>query len=139
MSNNYETLYILRPDLGEEVVQQQVERYRTLITEHSATDIQVKVWGKKRLAYPIKKLNDGVYVQMNYQASGFGGLPSNHPRLNMPFTDACKAYNVGKCSKQAGTCTTKKGTPLRHTCNWSDLSVHNAVVCGQPHPAYLNH
>jgi hypothetical protein len=73
------------------------------------------------------------------QASGFGGLPSNHPRLNMPFTDACKAYNVGKCSKQAGTCTTKKGTPLRHTCNWSDLSVHNAVVCGQPHPAYLNH
>ncbi|MFY7933993.1 MAG: 30S ribosomal protein S6, partial [Microcystis aeruginosa] len=70
MSNNYETLYILRPDLGEEVVQQQVERYRTLITEHSATDIQVKVWGKKRLAYPIKKLNDGVYVQMNYQASG---------------------------------------------------------------------
>ena len=47
-----------------------MERYRTLISEHSATDIQVKVWGKKRLAYPIKKLNDGVYVQMNYQASG---------------------------------------------------------------------
>ena len=70
MSNNYETLYILRPDLGEEVVQQQVARYRDLISEHSATDIEVKVWGKKRLAYPIKKLNDGVYVQMNYQATG---------------------------------------------------------------------
>ncbi len=73
------------------------------------------------------------------QAGGFGGLPSNHPRLNMPFTDACKGYNVGKCNKPAGTCTTKKGTPLRHTCNWSDLNNPNAVVCGLPHPAYMNH
>jgi small subunit ribosomal protein S6 len=70
MSNNYETLYILRPDLGEEQLQQEVERYRSLISDHSATDIEVKIWGKKRLAYPIKKLNDGVYVQMNYQATG---------------------------------------------------------------------
>ena len=70
MSSNYETLYILRPDLGEEIVQQEVERYRNLISQHSATDIEVKIWGKKRLAYSIKKLNDGVYVQMNYQAEG---------------------------------------------------------------------
>jgi hypothetical protein len=69
----------------------------------------------------------------------FSKLPSNSPRLNMPFTDACKAWNLGKCIKAAGTCTTKKGTPLRHTCNWSDLSNPNATVCGQPHQAYLNH
>jgi small subunit ribosomal protein S6 len=70
MSSHYETLYILRPDLGEEQVQQEVGRYRDLIGEHSATDIAIKVWGKKRLAYPIGKFNDGVYVQMNYQAAG---------------------------------------------------------------------
>ncbi|MEG3439307.1 30S ribosomal protein S6 [Pannus brasiliensis CCIBt3594] len=70
MSSNYETLYIVRPDLGEDQLQQEVGRYRDLIGEHGATDIQVKVWGKKRLAYPIGKFNDGVYVQMNYQALG---------------------------------------------------------------------
>jgi small subunit ribosomal protein S6 len=70
MSSNYETLYILRPDLGEEQVQQEVGRYRDLIGENGATDIAIKVWGKKRLAYTIGKFNDGVYVQMNYQALG---------------------------------------------------------------------
>ncbi len=70
MSSNYETLYILRPDLGEDQIQQEVGRYRDLIGDHDATDIAVKVWGKKRLAHPIGKFNDGVYVQMNYQATG---------------------------------------------------------------------
>jgi hypothetical protein len=71
--------------------------------------------------------------------SQFGKLPNNHPRINMPFTDACKAYNMGKCNKPAGSCTTMKGTPLKHICNYSDLSNPNAVACGQQHQAYLMH
>ncbi len=70
MTSNYETLYILRSDLSEEQLQQEVDRYKSLIGEYQATDIEVKIWGKKRLAYPIKKQNDGIYVQMNYKAEG---------------------------------------------------------------------
>ena len=71
--------------------------------------------------------------------SSFFKLPFHHPRLSMPFTDACKAYNIGKCKKAAGACTTAKGFQLRHVCNWSDITNPNATPCGQPHQAYLNH
>jgi hypothetical protein len=73
------------------------------------------------------------------QVSNFFKLPFHHPRLSMPFTDACKAWNIGKCKKAAGNCTTAKGTQLRHVCNWSDISNPNSTPCGQAHQAYLNH
>lgn len=70
MSQNYEMIYILRPDLLEEQVQQEVGKYRDFLSQYNAEDLQIKVWGKRRLAYPIKRLNDGIYVQMNYSADG---------------------------------------------------------------------
>jgi small subunit ribosomal protein S6 len=70
MSQSYEMVYILRPDLLDEQVQQEVNKYRDFLIEQKAEDVEVKIWGKKRLAYPIAKLQDGVYVQINYQADG---------------------------------------------------------------------
>lgn len=70
MSNNYEMMYILRPDLAEEQVQALVEKYQQFLVDNGATDVEVQVRGKKRLAYPIQKFNDGVYVQVNYSADG---------------------------------------------------------------------
>jgi small subunit ribosomal protein S6 len=70
MSNSYEMVYILRPDLIDEQVQQEINKYRDFLLEQKAEDIQIKPWGKKRLAYPIKKYQDGIYVQMNYSADG---------------------------------------------------------------------
>ncbi|MEB3310007.1 MAG: 30S ribosomal protein S6 [Snowella sp.] len=68
--NNYELMYILRPDMGEEQVQQEVTRYREFLEQYNAQDINIKVWGKRRLAYPIQKFQDGIYVLVNYQADG---------------------------------------------------------------------
>ena len=70
MSNSYEMMYILRPDLSEDVVQQQVNKYQEFLQNNNAEDIQVQVLGKKRLAYPIQKFQDGIYVQVNYQGDG---------------------------------------------------------------------
>jgi small subunit ribosomal protein S6 len=70
MNNSYEMMYILRPDLGEDQVQQQVKKYQEFLQNSGAEDIQVQIRGKKRLAYPIKKFQDGVYVLMNYEADG---------------------------------------------------------------------
>lgn len=66
----YETMYILRPDLGEEQVEQAVSKYQNLIQEQGATEIEIQNRGKRRLAYEIKKQRDGIFVQMNYQAPG---------------------------------------------------------------------
>ena len=70
MSNSYEMMYILRPDLSEEQVGNAIERYQTFIGDRGAENIQIQNRGKRRLAYPIKKYLDGIYIQMNYQADG---------------------------------------------------------------------
>jgi small subunit ribosomal protein S6 len=70
MINSYEMMYILRPDLGEEQVQQQVKKYQEFLQNNGVEDVQVQIRGKKRLAYPIKKFQDGIYVLMNYEADG---------------------------------------------------------------------
>jgi len=53
--------------------------------------------------------------------------------------DICVMYNLGKCVKPPGTCTTSKGVPLRHICNFrADPSKH-ANYCGQNHMSKLYH
>jgi small subunit ribosomal protein S6 len=66
----YETLYILRPDLGEELVDQQIAKYQTLLNEQGVKDLEIQHRGKRRLAYDIGKFREGVYIQMNYEAQG---------------------------------------------------------------------
>lgn len=68
--NYYEMIYILRPDIIDEQVNKEVDRYRDFLIEQKAQEVQIKIWGKRRLAYPINRFQDGIYVQMNYQADG---------------------------------------------------------------------
>ena len=70
MSESYEMMYILRPDMSEDRVKQEVEKYRDLLTEYGAEEIEIQNRGKRRLAYPIQKHLDGIYIQMNYDAEG---------------------------------------------------------------------
>ena len=63
-------MYILRPDLGDEQIVQQIAKYENLIRENGAENIEIQNRGKRRLAYEIKKHRDGVYVQMNYTGPG---------------------------------------------------------------------
>ena len=66
----YETMYILRPDLGEEQVEQAINKYQNLIREQGAEQIEIQHRGKRRLAYEINRQRDGIYIQMNYQGAG---------------------------------------------------------------------
>ncbi|BAZ52979.1 30S ribosomal protein S6 [Nostoc sp. NIES-4103] len=75
MSTVYETIYILRPDLGDEQVEQAIAKYQNLLKEQGAEDIQIQNRGKRRLAYEIKKQRDGIYIQMNYSGPGSAIAP----------------------------------------------------------------
>ncbi|NWF58270.1 MAG: 30S ribosomal protein S6 [Fischerella sp.] len=70
MQTGYETMYILRPDLGDEQVEQAISKYENLLREQGAENIQIQNRGKRRLAYEIKKHRDGIYIQMNYTGPG---------------------------------------------------------------------
>jgi small subunit ribosomal protein S6 len=67
---SYETIYILRPDLGDEAADQAINKYQTLLKEQGAENLDIQHRGKRRLAYDIRKFREGIYIQMNYDASG---------------------------------------------------------------------
>ena len=64
----YEVLYIIKPDLEEEAVQAVANRFSEIVTANGGTDLKVDIWGKRRLAYEIKKFNEGYYVLMNFNS-----------------------------------------------------------------------
>ena len=72
MSTAYETMYILRPDMTEEQVDQSISKYQDLLKENGAEILEIQHRGKRRLAYEIQKLRDGIYIQMNYNGNGEG-------------------------------------------------------------------
>ena len=57
----YELIFIVHPDLDETATSEVVERVKTWITEAGGTIDKVDPWGKRKLAYPIRKQNDGQY------------------------------------------------------------------------------
>ncbi len=70
MSYDYETMYILRPDLGEELLDQTISQYQALLRDQGAEAVETQHRGRRRLAYDIKKYREGIYVQMNYKGVG---------------------------------------------------------------------
>lgn len=67
MSRLYETMYILRPDLGEDAVDRAITKYSDLLKEQGAENLKIQHRGKRRLAYEIQRCREGVYIQMNYE------------------------------------------------------------------------
>ena len=68
--NNYETIYILKPDVTDNINLSLVNYYKGLLKEKGAINIIVQHRGRRHLSYNILHYYDGIYVQMNYQASG---------------------------------------------------------------------
>lgn len=66
----YETMYILRPDLSEEAVDNSIGKYQTLLKENGASILETQHRGKRRLAYEIDRHREGIYIQMNYNGPG---------------------------------------------------------------------
>ncbi|OGQ94506.1 MAG: 30S ribosomal protein S6 [Deltaproteobacteria bacterium RIFOXYD12_FULL_57_12] len=62
----YETILIVRPNVGDDDIAAIVERLSAIITNDSGTVIRVDRWGLKKLAYLIKKENQGNYVYVDY-------------------------------------------------------------------------
>lgn len=62
----YENMYIIRPDLDEEAVKANVDKFAEVVTANGGTDLKVDVWGKRRLSYEVKKFNEGFYILMNF-------------------------------------------------------------------------
>jgi small subunit ribosomal protein S6 len=66
----YETGFILSPTLSEEETSQVVQQMADVVAQKKGRMVKQDVWGKRRLAFPIKRFQDGVYVFFIYDGPG---------------------------------------------------------------------
>lgn len=59
---DYEVVFIVHPDLEETALNELIERVQGWITENGGEITKVDLWGKRKLAYDIRKQREGQYV-----------------------------------------------------------------------------
>jgi len=58
----YELMYIVKPELDDQAVQQEIDKVGQLIQTNGGQLKKVTPWGKRRLAYTVKENREGHYV-----------------------------------------------------------------------------
>jgi small subunit ribosomal protein S6 len=69
MERHYETICIIKPDIGDEAVQGIVKKATGSLEKGGAELCKVDEWGRRKLAYPIEKKNEGFYVLLDYTST----------------------------------------------------------------------
>ncbi|KGG13745.1 SSU ribosomal protein S6p [Prochlorococcus sp. MIT 0601] len=66
----YETMYILRPTIPEDEVDSHLKKYTEILEGAGGEVLDSQMRGKRRLAYPIGKHKEGIYVQLSHKGNG---------------------------------------------------------------------
>jgi small subunit ribosomal protein S6 len=69
MAIDYEVTYILRPNLEENEVGERTTAIADSLKQNGAEVLNVEVLGKKRLAYEINDVREGVYAVMRFRSN----------------------------------------------------------------------
>lgn len=70
MSRLYEVMFILRPDIAEEDADKLIAGFTTTVTNGGGVVKSAEKMGRRKLAYMVRRFNDGNYVLMTIEASG---------------------------------------------------------------------
>jgi small subunit ribosomal protein S6 len=82
---DYEILYIVRPDLDEEQLEEAVAKVSGLIDTLGGQHERTNVWGKRRLAYEVNRLREGYYVLTEFKIDA-GRVPEMESTLKISDT-----------------------------------------------------
>jgi small subunit ribosomal protein S6 len=66
----YETGFVLSPTLSEEETAQFLQQMAEIVAQKKGRMVKQDVWGKRRLAFPIKRYQEGLYVFFTYDGPG---------------------------------------------------------------------
>ena len=94
--NRYETIYIANPNLDAGSLSEVVTKFSDLVTKLNGSMIKIDEWGKKKLAYEVKRFDKGYYVVFD-----FCGLPDLVKELerNLKLDDRVLKYLTVKTEK----------------------------------------
>ena len=66
---HYELMVILDPDLEERTVSPSLDRFLNVVRTGGGSVENVDIWGRRRLAYEIKKKSEGIYAVVDMTAT----------------------------------------------------------------------
>jgi small subunit ribosomal protein S6 len=72
MKRKYEIGFIINPEASEEDVKKIIDAVVVIIKKYEGNIENIDEWGRRRLAYPIKKHNEGIYIFINTEMLGAG-------------------------------------------------------------------
>jgi small subunit ribosomal protein S6 len=70
MSRLYEVMFIIRPDVAEEDVDKLIAGFATTVTNGGGVVKSTEKMGRRKLAYLVRKFNDGNYILLTIEATG---------------------------------------------------------------------
>lgn len=88
----YETIYILRPEVTREAQERVATRMSEVLGREKGQLTSIENWGRRALAYPVKKKKRGVYVCLKYL--GGGGLVAELERNLGVLDDVVKFQTI---------------------------------------------
>ena len=78
----YELMFVVDPRVSDEDVVTMTQDYKNMITTSGAQITSEENWGRRKLAYPIDKLNEGKYVLLYVSSeTGKSSLPEVEHRM----------------------------------------------------------
>jgi small subunit ribosomal protein S6 len=69
-AREYETIYVLRPDVAKDSQEKINQRVGEAVVREGGKLTSVENWGRRQLAYAVKKAKRGVYVYVKYVGGG---------------------------------------------------------------------
>jgi small subunit ribosomal protein S6 len=70
MNRTYELMFIVRPDMTEEDQDKLTSTLDHAVTSAGGKVHNLEKMGKRRLAYTVRKFNDGLYILLTFEGSG---------------------------------------------------------------------
>jgi small subunit ribosomal protein S6 len=102
LMTEYETTMVMRPDLGGDAIEGTLDRVREVVKTQGGKLLAINHWGKKKLAFDIKKQSRGIYVHAQYL--GQKGLVAELER-NLRITDHILRYETIRVAKDVDPST----------------------------------
>jgi small subunit ribosomal protein S6 len=66
----YESIFIVRPSLSDEDTAKVIEKVKGVLEKSGATLLKSENWGKKKLAYEVKRERKGTFVYLHFRSKG---------------------------------------------------------------------
>jgi small subunit ribosomal protein S6 len=135
MSRIYEVMFIVRPDLAEEDVDKLIAGYEATVTNGGGAIKSVEKMGKRKLAYTVRKFNDGNYILLTVQAEG--GLIAELERRLRVSEQVIKFITVrtDEEDKRIAKIKAIRGTRVKRSAEVSPVQSAPAQPAAQPAPA----